>query len=589
MITFKQLIIKNFMSIGAVSQAIDFTTQNLTLILGENQDQGGESARNAVGKTTIVNALSYALYGQALTNIKRDNLINNINGKNMLVTLSFEKDKVNYRIERGRKPSIFKFFVNDVEQATTENDDSQGDSRETQRDLTTLLGISHDMFNHIVALNNYTEPFLSMRAADQRAIIEQLLGITLLSEKAESLKEQIRITKEDIVKETANIESIKKSNEKIQQSITTLLARQRNWQEQHQLQLERLAKSIVELESIDIENELKQHELLKEYQTQQTQIVNLQKEQTILKNALTQTEKTIKKCNDDLELLQDKVCHTCGQTLHDIKHQEITVTKQKQLNDAVAYYQEIEEKLQKTINEINNINKISKPNTYYDTIEEALRHQNNLATLEEQLLVKANETDSYQEQIDELRNTALQLVTWERVNELDQIRNHQEFLLKLLTNKDSFIRKKIINQNLSYLNSRLTYYLDQINLPHIVTFQNDLTVNITQLGKDLDFFNLSRGERNRLIISLSFAFRDLWENLQSSINLLFIDEILDAGLDSSGVENALAILKQIARDRKKNIFLISHKDELIGRVNSVFKVIKTGGFTTFENDVEISA
>ena len=539
--------------------------------------------------TVIVNALSYALYGQALTNIKRDNLINNINGKNMLVALSFSKDNVDYRIERGRKPSILKFFVNDVEQATTEHDDSQGDSRETQRDLTSLLGMSHDMFKHIVALNTYTEPFLSMRAADQRAIIEQLLGITLLSEKAENLKEQIRITKEDIVKETANIESIKKSNEKIQQSINTLLARQKTWQDQHQLQLERLAKSIVELENIDIENELKQHELLKEYQSQQLKITNLQKEQTILKNALVQSEKTIKKCNDDLTLLQDKKCHTCGQMLHDDKHQEITNSKQKQLDDAVAYYQEIEEKLNKTINEINSFNKIAKPNTFYDTIEEALRHQNNLNVLEEQLLVKANETDSYQEQIDELRNTALQSIEWEKVNELDQIRNHQEFLLKLLTNKDSFIRKKIINQNLSYLNSRLTYYLDRINLPHIVTFQNDLTVNITQLGKDLDFDNLSRGERNRLIISLSFAFRDLWENLQSSINLLFIDEILDAGLDSSGVENSLAILKQIARDRKKNIFLISHKDELIGRVNSVFKVIKTGGFTTFENDIEISA
>ena len=589
MIIFKQLIIKNFMSVGAVSQAIDFTTQNLTLILGENQDQGGESARNAVGKTTIVNALSYALYGQALTNIKRDNLINNINGKNMLVSLSFEKDKINYRIERGRKPNILKLFVNDVEQAITEQDDSQGDTRETQRDLTGLLGMSHDMFRHIVALNTYTEPFLSMRAADQRVIIEQLLGITLLSEKADNLKDQIRITKENILKETANIESIKKSNEKIQQSINTLLARQRTWQDQHQLQLERLAKSIVELENIDIDQELKQHELLKEYHTQQLKITNLQKEQTILKNALVQTDKTITKCRDDLMLLKDKRCHTCGQALHDSKHQEITNAKQKQLDDAVVYYQETEAKLNKTIKEIDTINKISKPNTFYDTIEETLRHQNNLATLQEQLLVKANETDSYQEQIDELRNTALQPIEWEQVNELDQIRNHQEFLLKLLTNKDSFIRKKIINQNLSYLNSRLTYYLDRINLPHIVTFQNDLTVNITQLGKDLDFDNLSRGERNRLIISLSFAFRDLWENLQSSINLLFIDEILDAGLDSSGIENALSILKQIARDRKKNIFLISHKDELIGRVNSVFKVIKTGGFTTFENDVEISA
>lgn len=588
MINLKNLTIKNFLSVGQVTQSINFSNSALTLILGENQDQGGEGNRNGCGKTVIVNALSYALYGQALTNIKRDNLINNINGKNMLVALSFSKDNINYRIERGRKPSILKFFVNDVEQAAAEHDDSQGDSRETQRDLTSLLGMSHDMFKHIVALNTYTEPFLSMRAADQRAIIEQLLGITLLSEKAENLKEQIRITKEDILKETANIESIKKSNEKIQQSINTLLARQRTWRDQQQLQLERLAKSIVELENIDIENELKQHELLKEYQSQQVKITNLQKEQAILKNALTQSEKTIKKCNDDLMLLQNKLCHTCGQTLHDDKHQEITDSKQKQLDDAIAYYQEIEEKLNKTIIEINNINKISKPSTFYDTIEKALRHQNNLSTLEEQLLVKDNETDSYQEQIDELRNTALQTIGWEKVNELDQIRNHQEFLLKLLTNKDSFIRKKIINQNLSYLNNRLTYYLDRINLPHLVTFQNDLTVNITQLGKDLDFDNLSRGERNRLIISLSFAFRDLWENLQSSINLLFIDEILDAGLDSSGVENSLAILKQIARDRKKNIFLISHKDELIGRVNSVFKVIKTGGFTTFENDIEIS-
>ena len=181
----------------------------------------------------------------------------------------------------------------------------------------------------------------------------------------------------------------------------------------------------------------------------------------------------------------------------------------------------------------------------------------------------------------------MQEISWDRVNDLTSIKEHQEFLLKLLTSKDSFIRKKIIDQNLAYLNNRLTYYLDKMGLPHIVRFQNDLNVEISQLGQDLDFDNLSRGERNRLILGLSWAFRDVWESLYQNINLLFIDELIDNGLDASGVEGALSVLKKMARERNKNIYLISHKDELVGRVNNVLKVIKENGFTNYANDLEI--
>ena len=156
-----------------------------------------------------------------------------------------------------------------------------------------------------------------------------------------------------------------------------------------------------------------------------------------------------------------------------------------------------------------------------------------------------------------------------------------------LTNKDSFIRKKIIDQNLMYLNNRLTYYLDKLGLPHQVVFQNDLAVEITQLGQDLDFDNLSRGERNRLILGMSFAFRDVWESLYQKINLLFIDELIDSGMDTAGVESSLSVLKKMGREGDKNVYLISHKDELIGRVNNVMKVIKENGFTSYENDIEI--
>jgi len=160
-------------------------------------------------------------------------------------------------------------------------------------------------------------------------------------------------------------------------------------------------------------------------------------------------------------------------------------------------------------------------------------------------------------------------------------------LLKLLTNKDSFIRKKIIDQNLAYLNNRLTYYLDKLGLPHQVVFLNDLAVEITQLGQDLDFDNLSRGERNRLILGLSFAFRDVWESLYQSINLLFIDELIDSGMDTAGVENSIGVLKKMTRERSKNIFLISHKDELVGRVNNVLRVVKENGFTSYATDIDI--
>ena len=587
----KELTVKNFMSVGNQTQAVNFCKENLTLVLGENLDQGGDDSgsRNGTGKTTIVNALSFALFGQALTNIKKDNLINKINNKNMLVTLTFEKDGIDYRIERGRKPTLLQFFVNDQAQDTEESDDAQGDQRETQKDLDDLIGMSHDMFKHIVALNTYTEPFLSMRANDQRAIIEQLLGVTQLSEKAETLKELIKQTKDSITQETASIEATKKSNEGIQKSIDSFLTRQAAWNTQHANELEKIGRSIVELESVDIEAELAKHAELKVYEEASQKLKSLNKERATLDSAIAQAERSVTKYERELSLLASKTCHACEQELHDHKHEEMTATAQAHLDEAQKYFDKVTKDRAKIASEIDAIGELNgRPKTYYDTLEQALKHQNNLKTLENQLTIKAIEADPYQEQIDELTDTALQEISWDNVNALTSLKDHQEFLLKLLTSKDSFIRKKIIDQNLAYLNNRLTYYLDKMGLPHTVLFQNDLTVMITQLGQDLDFDNLSRGERNRLILSLSWAFRDVWESLYQQINLLFVDELIDNGLDAAGVEGALAVLKKMGRERKKNIFLISHRDELVGRVNNVLKVVKENGYTSYANDLEVN-
>ena len=587
MIKIKDLTVKNFMSVGNQTQAVDFNREKLTLVLGENLDQGGDDSgsRNGTGKTTIINALSYAMYGKALTNIRANNLINKTNSKGMVVSLDFEKDGNQYRLERGRSPTFFKFYINNEEQ---EEDESQGDSRKTQEYLNDLLGMSHDMFKHIVALNTYSEPFLAMKQNDQRAIIEQLLGITILSEKAESLKEQIRTTKDAITQETLKIEAIQTANSKIETTITSLQSNQKAWLAKRSADIIKLKEGIEELEHLDIEQELEAHEKLQNWNDHNNAINALRKELSTLEPALQRADKTFEKAKKDIADLDDATCYTCGQELHADKKAEILERKTKELKDAMSYRTEVGEKLSEVEEALEKIGDINgKPKTYYETAKEAYEHRQNVDSLKQAWEAKTSEEDPYQTQIDELKNSAVQEIDWGSVNDLTNLKDHQEFLLKLLTNKDSFIRKKIIEQNLAYLNNRLTYYLDKLGLPHQVVFQNDLNVEITQLGQDLDFDNLSRGERNRLILGLSFAFRDVWESLYQNINLLFIDELIDSGMDTAGVEGALSVLKKIAREREKNIFLISHKDELVGRVNTILKVIKENGFTSYENDLEV--
>ena len=578
------------MSVGNSTQAVNFDRKDLTLVLGENIDLGGDDtgARNGTGKTTIINALSYSLYGTALTNIRKDNLVNKTNAKGMLVTVDFEVGGIDYRIERGRKPNVLKFYIGEQEQEA-KDDNSQGDSRETQAEIERLLSMTHDMFKHIVALNTYTEPFLALKPNDQRTIIEQLLGITLLSEKAELLKEQSKATKDAIQQEEANIKAVQDANKRIEEQIENLQRRQMLWLTKHRDDTAKLQSALDDLLKLDIDTEIAAHKELSAYNQKRKDIADLDKAIARSEQDLTREVSGIANLTGDIQQLRNHKCNTCGQDLHDNKHEELLAIKESKLRDA-----ETQQGIHAGDLEALRAAKLSlgelgiQPKVYYDQESDAIHHRSTLASLQTQLTNKTAETDPYAEQIEEMKDTALAEINYTNMNEFVRVKEHQEFLYKLLTNKDSYIRKRIIDQNLSYLNARLSQYLDRIGLPHTVVFMNDLSVNITELGRELDFDNLSRGERNRLILSLSWAFRDVWESLYQPINLLFIDELVDSGMDASGVENAMAILKKMSREAHKSIWLVSHRDELGGRVNNILTVVKENGFTTYNTDVDIS-
>jgi DNA repair exonuclease SbcCD ATPase subunit len=586
MIKINNLTVKNFMSVGNATQAINFDRNDLTLVLGENLDLGGDGSRNGTGKTTIINALSYSLYGQALSNIRKDNLVNKTNGKNMLVSLEFSVGGQEYKIERGRKPNVLKFYVNDREQESQDN--SQGDSRETQNAIEDILGMSHDMFQHIIALNTYTPPFLSLKSNEQRTIIEQLLGITLLSERAERIKELNRETKDAISQEEFRIRAVQEANRRIEEQIESLRKRQRLWTNKRDEDVGLLAQAIVDLEHINIDTEIQSHRDLEEFHIKRKAIDEANMWIRRIDSDDIKLVKQSDKLKAEIAALDAHKCYACGQDIHDNKQDEIRQSKQATLQETALQLlandtQRLEHR--DTLTALGTLG--TAPTVFYDTLEMALNHRNSLATLRQQLNNRQNDVDPYTEQIDEMSNTAVQLVTYDGLNELTRLQDHQEFLLKLLTSKDSFIRKKIIDQNLSYLNSRLTHYLDRVGLPHTVVFQSDLTVTIEELGRELDFDNLSRGERNRLILSMSWAFRDVFESLYQPVNVLFIDEMIDNGLDTQGVESSLALLKQMSRERQKSIWLVSHRDELAGRVSNILKVVKEGGFTSYDTTTEL--
>jgi DNA repair exonuclease SbcCD ATPase subunit len=613
----------------------------------------------------------------------------------MLVTLDFDVDGKQYRIVRGRKPNILRFYVNNEEQSgSTEDDAAQGENKETQAEIENILKMSPDMFRNVVALNTYSEPFLAMKSADQRQIIEQLLGITLLSEKADKIKDLVKATKDEITSEEVRIKAVEGANQRVQEQIdalkrrqklwlakhredltnlkrkhhdlsaidiqaellahkelvvwntrhkrqtdyNALVARQTAWNSKHATELTFLLKKVDELSTIDINVELAAHTLLETYNIHQQTKSAVEQSLLSTDKELKREQKIVKKVEAEIAKLHEHKCYACGQEFHDEAHttvldgkmadlkaadtaalklskeltklnEDLTALLEVQMDKPVTHYLTIAEAMAhkakveaattavttkqaevnpyaEQVDEMRDdvIDPGTKPVTHYDTEAEAVQHSAELQSLVTQISTKNTESDPYAEQITDMEATAIVEVSFDTINELTKLMDHQRFLLDLLSSKDSFVRKRIIDQNLSYLNSRLTHYLEKIGLPHQVTFLNDLTVEITELGREMDFHNMSRGEMNRLILSLSWAFRDVFESLFQPVNVTFIDELLDNGTDTIGVENSMTILKDMVRNRNKSIWLISHREELVSRVNSTLKVIKENGFTNFLND-----
>lgn len=664
---------RNFLSIGNNTQTINLAKDPLTLVLGENNDKGG---RNGVGKTAAGQALSYGLFGKPLTKIKQTNLCNNVNKKNMVVTIEFDRDGISYRIERGQKPAFMRLFVDNAEQKA--DDEAQGENKKTQERIDALLGMSHTLFRHIVALNTFTDPFLRMSVGDQRTVIEELLGVTQISERAETLRDLIATTKERMREQEAIIRTTVEANDRITKTIISTECQFETWNQTHAKTIASLEEQIIALETIDFDAEIALFEKLdlfiaqnrdlthnmnmaiqdltraqQEHSDHLRRLSRLQEDKlgsdlsTSLsveigrkEKALARYLRNIPKLQSDLDAIlieqqnaDSSDCVCCGQPLSGTDHLATVVANINSrvrsaenellretreydalLNEidglrvaiAEALVDEANTKTHKEAEitlqavEVENAAKIvsekkaavdtaktdctaigDRPLPTFGSRDELYSAKQICETLARDHEMEIAKINPYREQIVALRSTMSE-VSYDLLNDLENLYKHQDFLLKLLVSKDSFIRKHIVDQNIHFINSRLEHYLEKLGLPHSVKFQSDLSVDITLLGIDMDFEQLSRGEMNRVILSTSWAFRDVWESLNTPINLFFIDELLDNGLCQLGVEDAVSVLKHFSRNNR-NVFLISHREDLISSFENIMTVTKSDGFTVFGN------
>ena len=652
-IRFKELQIRNVLSFGNQTTIIDLSDPGTTHLQGENLDNDGA---NGSGKTTILNTLVYVIYDKPLSQISLQRLINatnNLKSTMMEVRLTFDKGIDTYEIYRCRGESI------DITLTRNGEDITCASSAETNRLILEIIGISYELFTKIIVFSGDSIPFLLMPVAQQRAQIEELFNITLLSEKAIKLKAIIKATESDAAIQEAVIKEQETQSALFQKQIKNAEERITKWDNDTvNQQANQLQEAKERLEKWDIDTEKQSTKQLKEAEDRitkwdtekQSQFIKLQKDYDLISTFDSEVEKElhllingikveetrltneinglrkdnliletdIKKLTKELSHLVDEKCPYCLQkfegaakkikglkeSIHDketsintwnyeinIRNTELTTL----LNDKksaleVMKFGSLEEVLKAESNAViaeNKIKELKNSNNPYIEVLEQLRNQpipvNPHIEVLEQLKNQPVLINPHIEVYEELLKSPINTVDYTELDKLKKLVEHQQFLLKLLTDKNSFIRRTIISRTIPFLNKRLFYYTRELGLPHVIKFDDDMSCTVVQYGRELDFGNLSSGEKKRVNLSLSLSFRDVLHHLHSHVNCLFVDEI-DGGLDSLGVNNIFKLLKGKTREDNLSMWIISHRPEAVGRFDKTVVVRKESGFSRILGD-----
>lgn len=607
---------KNFLSFGNNETTIGLDEDLITVIMGENLDTGGEDSRNGVGKSAIEDALCYALFGGTLRGISNQKLVNDLarKGQSMVVWVTFDKGGYSYLVERSERPGklllLRKEVGDDTDIRTKEKRkyvyDISRNKTETTDEIISLLGFDLTLFSFLVVNTSESDPFFKLPEGKRRDIIEKLFGFTILSERAENLKEQRKDEKKKLIQVETEYVTTVKANERIESQITDMKSRSVAWEKKKKTTITELTAIITELEKVDVEGEIELLQMASELSAKYKEIgakkrelngeiAMFNKNISVDESGIKRSQRVIDKNTASLATLDKSICPTCNQHWEaDPEYRGSLETELTENQEAIVSLTATIEENQKSSDEVSkgvtdidaelqvtkaDMDEIAKVELTYSTTEEAASAGATLTAYEDQLSDAKKESNPHTESIDSLKKEALKEVSDTGVKELKKLIKHYDFLISLLTDKDSYIRKQIIDRWLPKLNHGISKYLELLDLPHTVKFLPDMSVVILKHNRiEKDYGNLSKGERQRVNIALNFAFQDVFELMNYRINFLAVDELIDNGICNRGAENTVNLLKDMAARKHKRVLLVTHREDIAARVDDMIIVQK-------ENDI----
>lgn len=567
MIIFEKVRWKNFLSTGNWFTEIDLKRSPNTLIIGSNGS----------GKSTILDALTFGLFGKPFRKINKPQLPNSINEKECVVEIEFTIGKKAYKIIRSIKPNVFEIYIDGK---LLNQDAAAKDYQEVLEK--NILKLNFKSFTQIVILGSASfTPFMQLSAADRRGIIEDLLDIQIFSsmnslvkekmseikDKSVQLKYDLDLTAEKIELQKQNIEEHKKHNdaeiEKKKQEIIT-----------SQTQIGHL--------QIDIELIQKHINVLT------SKILNkdsIEAKRTKLSNLENQLSNNLRKLDKEVQFYEDNHdCPTCKQTITQEWKEKQILEKQVKKGDISVALEDIEKKIEEANQKVNAILEVTKHINEHNS--EVIKHNASITAINKyvaklnaeiaELSTKKDNLEDENTKLKELREQLASLV--KKQKELADEKQYYEFAGTLL--KDTGIKTKIIKQYLPIMNKLINKYLTAMD--SFINF--NLNENFEETIKsrhrdDFSYHNFSEGEKMRIDLAILFTWRQI-AKLKNSVNtnLLILDEVFDSSLDTVGTDEFLKLMYDVGQDT--NVFVISHKgDQLFDKFRSVIRFEKKNNFS----------
>ena len=569
MITFKTIKWRNFLSTGQHFTEIDFTKNKTNLIIGTN----------GAGKSTILDALCFSLFGRSFRKINKPQLINTVNEKDCVVEVEFLIGTSEWKVIRGIKPNIFEIYCNDkvIDQVSAANDQQKWLEQ-------TVLKMNYKSFTQIVILGSSAfVPFMQLPTSHRREVIEDLLDIKIFSSMNTVIKEKIRKIRDEV-----------KTLELKKESLFDKVEMQKNFIEELEnrgnANINANKEKIVNLDSevVDCikENTLIEEDVLKNIKKQEEVAGASDKLKKLgtLKGKISQKVSTI--TVEHKFFNENTVCPTCTQEIDE----EFRINKindaQNKAKDLQSGYKELEVAikeeedrehqfitLSKEITKLTH--EVSRNNTKISGCQRQIRDlENEIQKLTNQLKNRNSEHEKLESFQESLHNTYDELAI-----KKDSI-NYYDFSYGLL--KDGGVKSKIIKKYLPLINQQVNRYLQMMDFYINFTLDEEFNETVqSPIHEDFSYASFSEGEKQRIDLALLFTWREV-ARMKNSVNcnLMILDEIFDSSLDSSGTEEFLKIIQFVVKDA--NIFVISHKAGLEDRFESVIKFSKIKGFSRID-------